>query len=183
MLGSYFSVWNLQSTCIILWVCNIVHTASKLCARTYQKVVINIILGQCQCYISNHAPECIRWVWCSSIHRNRLINPQRMREGYSAHLVCVCYQASCYIIYMLKVWYHLTFCADLNVCWSPLPYSLPVKLSMDKRDSDGFFLRRLACRTNDWSYNSSDSSLITVDYRQSFLACFLNSKTADQVHA
>ena len=44
------------------------------------------------------------------------------------------------------------------------------KLSMDKRDSDGFFLRRLACRTNDRSYNLTDSSLITVDYQQSLLA-------------
>ena len=34
-----------------------------------------------------------------------------------------------------------------------------VKLSMDKRDSDGFFSRRLVCRSSDRSYNSTDSSL------------------------
>ena len=34
---------------------------------------------------------------------------------------------------------------------------------MDKSDSDGFFSKRLGCRTNDRSYNSTDSSLITVD--------------------
>ena len=45
--------------------------------------------------------------------------------------------------------------------------SLLDELSMDKRDSDGFFSRRLAYRTNDRSYNSTDSSLVTVDYQES----------------
>ena len=60
-------------------------------------------------------------------------------------------------------------------CWLPLPSSLLNELSMDKRDSNGFFLRRLACRTNNRSYtfNSTDSSLVTVDYQQSFLVIFL----------
>ena len=35
-----------------------------------------------------------------------------------------------------------------------------------------FLLRRLACRTNDRSYNSTDSSLVTVHYQQRLLACF-----------
>ena len=42
------------------------------------------------------------------------------------------------------------------------------------RDNDGFFSRRLACRTNDRSCNSTDSSLVTVDYQCSstcWLAC------------
>ena len=50
------------------------------------------------------------------------------------------------------------------------------------RDSDGFFSRRLVCRTNNRSYNSTDSSLITVDYQQSLLPFFF-CKTADQAHA
>ena len=41
------------------------------------------------------------------------------------------------------------------------------ELLMDKRDSDGFFSRRLECRSNNRSYNLTDSSLITVDYQQS----------------
>ena len=49
---------------------------------------------------------------------------------------------------------------------------------MDKSDSDGFFSKRLGCRTNDRSYNSTDSSLITVDSER-FLA-FLCS-AADHV--
>ena len=49
---------------------------------------------------------------------------------------------------------------------------------MDKSDSDGFFSKRLGCRTNDRSYNSTDSSLITVDSER-FLA-FLANATADQ---
>ena len=56
-------------------------------------------------------------------------------------------------------------------------------LSMDKRDSDGFFLRRLAYRTNDRSHNSTDSSLVTVDYQESFLAFHCVAKLLTrQVH-
>ena len=51
---------------------------------------------------------------------------------------------------------------------------------MGKRDSDGFFSRKLAYRTNDRSYNSTDLSLVTVDYQQSFLAIFVVAKIADQ---
>ena len=50
---------------------------------------------------------------------------------------------------------------------SPLPSSLLDELLMDKSDRDGFFSKRLGCRTNDRSYNSTDSSLITVDSERS----------------
>ena len=60
-----------------------------------------------------------------------------------------------------------------EVCWSSQPSLLLDELSVDKRDSDGFFSRRLACRTSNRSYSSTDSSLVTVDYQQSFLAFFL----------
>ena len=126
-----------------------------------------------------------------------------MREGYSSHPMCVpvCYWASCYIPRLyVESWVPLGFlccsqhmhCVDFienalfkssgEICWSPLPSSLLDELSMDKRDSNGFFSRRLACRTNDRSYNSTDSSLVTVDYQQCLLAC-LCSKTADQASA
>ena len=42
---------------------------------------------------------------------------------------------------------------------------------MDKGDSNGFFSRRLVCRSSDSSYNLTESSLIMVDYQQHFLAC------------
>ena len=48
---------------------------------------------------------------------------------------------------------------------------------MDKRDSNGFFSRRLVCRSSDSSYNSTDLSLVTVDYQLRFLPltlCVLN---------
>ena len=55
-----------------------------------------------------------------------------------------------------------------------------------KRDSDGFFSRRLACRSNDRSHNSTDSSLDqwsqSVDYQESFSVGFLLC-TADQARA
>ena len=36
---------------------------------------------------------------------------------------------------------------------------------------DGFISSRLVCRTSNSSYNWTDSSLVTVDYQQSFVAC------------
>ena len=44
--------------------------------------------------------------------------------------------------------------------------------------------RRLVCRSSDSSYNLTESSLITVDYQQRFLACtfFVCNKTADQAY-
>ena len=70
-----------------------------------------------------------------------------------------------------------------DIYWSPLPSSLLGQLLMDKRDSDGFFSSRLVCRTSDSSYNSTDSSLVTIDYQQSFMASdfFVCNKTANHV--
>ena len=39
------------------------------------------------------------------------------------------------------------------------------QLTMDIGDSDGFFSRILVCRSSDSSYNLTESSLITADYR------------------
>ena len=69
-----------------------------------------------------------------------------------------------------------------KICGSPLPSLLLDELSMDKRNSDGFFSIRLACKTSDRSNHSTNSSLVTVDYQQRFLACFV-CVSADQVHA
>ena len=107
--------------------------------------------------------------------------------------VCLSYRASCYIPHLswksgalgflccsqhmccVHFVENILFKSSGEVCWSHLPSSLLDEFLMDKRDSDGFFLRRLACRTNNRSYtfNSTDSSLVTVDYQQSFLAIFL----------
>ena len=50
-----------------------------------------------------------------------------------------------------------------------LPSLLLGQLSVNKQDSDGFFSSGLVCRTSYGSYNSTDSSLVTVDYQQSFV--------------
>ena len=40
-----------------------------------------------------------------------------------------------------------------QLCWTPLSFLLLDQLTMDKKDSDGFFSRRLVCRTSNRSYN------------------------------
>ena len=135
-----------------------------------------------------------------------IINPQHMREGYGSRSVClrvsvsVCYPANCYILLYVETKVPLGSCGDFNkwnvefientlfksygnILWSSLPSSLLDELLMDKSDSDGLFSRRLACRTNDRSYNSTDSSLVTVDYLKASWLSLLCSKTADQARA
>ena len=50
--------------------------------------------------------------------------------------------------------------------------------SIDERDGDRFISRTLVCRSSDSSYNSTDSSLVTVGYRLRFLA-LLGTRSAD----
>ena len=113
------------------------------------------------------------------------VNPRCMCESYGNRsigvCVSVCYRASCYISHVyIENWVPLGFsccsqcmyCVDFidksygEICWSPLPSSLLDKLFMDKRDSNGFFSRRLTCRTSNMFNHSTDSSLVTVDYQQ-----------------
>ena len=126
-----------------------------------------------------------------------VINPRRMCKGYGSHspysvCVCVCYQASRYIPHLYAeslvplgflCCSQRMYCVDFvenalfksydEICWWPLPSSLLDELSMDKRDNDGFFSRRLVYRTNNESYNLTDSSLVTINYQQCFLAFHL----------
>ncbi len=50
-----------------------------------------------------------------------------------------------------------TFKSSGVICWSLPPSSLLGELSMDKKDSNGFFSRSVVCRSSDSSYNSTDS--------------------------
>ena len=129
-----------------------------------------------------------------------------MHKGYRSRSVYVCVCVSVCVsvtmltgIFFIEIQVSLGFpccfqrihCVDFaenalfksfsDICWLPLPSSLLDQLSVDKRDSGGFFSSRLVCRTSDSSYNSTDSSLVTVDYQQSFMASdfFVCSKTAD----
>ena len=122
-----------------------------------------------------------------------------MHEGCSSCSVCVCVSVclsvcvsvttltSTYLIFRqnsvslgFPYCFQRMHCVDFaenalfkssgDICWSPPPSLLLGQLSVNKRDSDGFFSSKLECRTSDSSYNSTDSSLVTVDYQQSFVA-------------
>ena len=56
-----------------------------------------------------------------------------------------------------------------DICWSPPPSSPLDELSVNETDSDRFISRLVVCRSSDSSYNSTDSSLLTVDYQPRFL--------------
>ena len=102
--------------------------------------------------------------------------------------MCVCYYASCYIpclyvenMVLLGFSWHFQHmhCVDFvevtlfkssdDIFQPPPPSSLLDKLLVDSRDSDGFFSRKLVCRSSDSSYNSIDKLLIIVDYQQGSL--------------
>ena len=108
-----------------------------------------------------------------------------MREGYGSLFVCecvcvsVCYHASCFIsrlyvenaVPLSFLWRSQDMhCVDFveialfkssgDICWSPsFLIASSDELSVNKRDIDGFFSRRVVSRSSDRSYNSTDSSL------------------------
>ena len=106
-----------------------------------------------------------------------LINPWRMRcEGYSSR-VCVRYHASCYIPRLCwnqgfiwrfqhmpfvenQFWQHLLSTSAFFTFWRAL----------DGQNSDGFFSKRLVCRSSERSYDSTDSSLAIVNCQTMLLA-------------
>ena len=58
-----------------------------------------------------------------------------------------------------------------DICCASLPSLLLNELSMNERDSDGFFSKRLVCGTSDISYNLTGSSLVMANYQLSFVPC------------
>ena len=89
--------------------------------------------------------------------------------------VSVCYRTSCYIhvpclyvenkvplgfLWHFQGMHSVAFVENtlFKSSGKTLPSSLLDKLSMDKRDSNGFFSRRLVCRPSDRSYNSTNST-------------------------
>ena len=111
-----------------------------------------------------------------------------MHEGYGSLCACVCYHASCYILRLYVentvplsfLWrsQHM-YCVDFvenalfkssgDICWSPAFFASCDELSANKGDIDGFFSRRLVSRSSDRSFNSTDSSLNTVNCQLAWL--------------
>ena len=72
-------------------------------------------------------------------------------------------------MYCVDFFENALFRSSGDICCAPLLCLLLIELSMNKRDSDGFFSRRLVCTTSDSSYKSTDSSLVTLYYQLCFL--------------
>jgi hypothetical protein len=94
-------------------------------------------------------------------------NPRRMREGYDSHSVWVSlkYGVMRFPILMVSELYTLCgFSQKLKcfgvICWSPTPSLLGSELSMDKRDSNGFFSTRRVCTASNRSNKTIGLSLI-----------------------
>ena len=105
--------------------------------------------------------------------------------------VCVCLSVTMltatYLVYKTKMRYHrvLYDITDLQhvdfaknasfksygvICLPPLPSTLSGKLSMDRRNSSEFFLRRRVCTLSDSFCRTTDSSLFSVKELPNFLA-------------
>ena len=61
------------------------------------------------------------------------------------------------------------------ICLPLLPSTLPEELSMDRRNSSGFFLRRRVCTLSDSFCRTTDLSLFSVNELLSFLASPVHS--------
>jgi hypothetical protein len=100
----------------------------------------------------------------------------------------VCYHSNCHILglyvenkaplgfswqsqrmYCMYFVENALFKSSGNICRSPLPSSSLDELSIDEMDSDQFISRLAVYRPSDSSYDSTDSSLLTVDYQLRFL--------------
>ena len=105
-----------------------------------------------------------------------------MYKGYSSHLLIYYVDNKVLLSFLWR--FQDMYCVDFiqialfkssgDIYWSPLPFLLLDELLV-KRDSDGFFPRRLegTCRSSD-SYNSTDSSLNIVNCQLAWLG-FLTS--------
>jgi hypothetical protein len=126
-----------------------------------------------------------------------LINPRRACAKRVTVVLCVCYCSNCHLYVENKVplgfsWQcqrmycvdfveHALFKSSGDICWSP-PFSPLDDLSVDETDSDQFISRLIVQvrRSSDSSYNSNESSLLTVDYQPLFLDFFfVCTKSAD----
>ena len=145
--------------CVCVCVCVCVRARTCVCVRACVHACVRACVYLCVCY---HANCCIHCLFIK-IH---------VSLGFLS-----CFQRI-HCVYFVE---NTLFKGYGDIWWSPLPSSLLDQLSVDQRDSDGFFSSRLVCRTSNSSYNSTDSSLVTVDYQQSFVACVC-SITADQAY-
>ena len=85
-----------------------------------------------------------------------------------------CYKTVSYSVFnVCIVWISLkTLCSPVLASFTSAFSTLSDEFSMDRmnnRDSDGFFSRRLVCRSSDSSYNSTGLSLVIANYQQRFL--------------
>ena len=83
----------------------------------------------------------------------------RISVLFSMYVLC----GFCWKRFVQKFWRDFMAAAEVAGHLCLLRFSMNSRWTKDF-DSDGFFSRRLACRTNNRSFNSTNSSLVTVDY-------------------
>ena len=117
-----------------------------------------------------------------SYSRAAFINPWRACVRVTVVILCVYHHASCYIprlyventvplsflhcfllVYCVYFTEKALFGSSGDICWSPLPFSILDRISMDKIVSNGFFSRRLVHWSSNRSNNSTGWSLDRVN--------------------
>ena len=76
-------------------------------------------------------------------------------------------------MYCVDFFENALFWSSGDICCAPLPSLLLNELSTNKRYSDGFFSRRLLCRSCGSSYNSTGSSLVIANCQLKLCVLFV----------
>ena len=106
------------------------------------------------------------WIWndIMSLHFQKLLG-------------ALCKQGTVKLLdmYCVDFFENALFWSSGDTCCAPLPSSLLNELSMNKRYSNGFFSRRLVCRTCGSYYHSTGSSLVIANCQLKLCALFQGS--------
>ena len=126
----------------------------------------------CKGYGSRSVCECVCLLPCQLLHTSFI----RWKSGVIRLSVLLSMYVLCGFRrkrFVQKFWRNLLITSAFFTSWWTL--------NRQKRQRWLLF-DKLACRTNDRSYNSTDSSPVTVDYQQSLLAFFCAKLLIRHVH-
>ena len=138
------------------------HYTSDFRLFGYRKIAMRTSCLPCPGISTGASGTC----YCTSLVHSYLV--------YESQVTCYKVPYGISNIYCVEFTENASFFSFSAICFQPLPSRQVLDRQNKYRDSDGFFSRRLVCRSSDSSYNSTGSSLIIANCRQCFLPFFLD---------